>query len=173
MTWNRQANAATLPRRVAIAFAGLALAMGSASADAAKGGTQRPYSSECDTVVHTADFVNFTIDLRCKVRHLGLTTGTFTQVADFLGVDNAGNVLLGIHSDDVTYTAANGDELWSSFVGTATVSPGGDVTYGALETFGGGTGRFEDASGQAALRGVATSIPPTVGFYASVGTISY
>ena len=173
MAWKRDADTRSLVRGLATAVLGLAFAFSGISANAGKGGTQRPYSSECDTVVHTTDFVTFQIELSCKVKHLGLTTGTIIQVADFLGVDASGNVLLAIHSDDVTYTAANGDELWSSFVGTATVSPSGDVNYNALETFVGGTGRFQDASGQAALRGYATTIPPTVGFYRSVGTISY
>ena len=44
---------------------------------AGPGGSNRPYASICDTVVHviqTQPILRLSIDLACQVRHLGLTT---------------------------------------------------------------------------------------------------
>ena len=72
-----------------------------------------------------------------------------------------------------TYTAANGDQLFVTFIGTAMLNlETGEVTFIGVETFSGGTGRFAKAAGTAQLEGTA-SIFTNRGFFTSQGRISY
>jgi len=72
-----------------------------------------------------------------------------------------------------TYTAANGDQLFETFTGTAMLNlDTGDVTFIGVEAFNGGTGRFANATGSADLGGQA-SILTNRGFFTSKGRISY
>jgi len=72
------------------------------------------------------------------------------------------------------YTAANGDELHSSFAGAGTIGPSG-VTFSGTETFSGGTGRFHGASGNMTDSGTATftSAVAGIGQLAGDGSIVY
>lgn len=72
-----------------------------------------------------------------------------------------------------TYTAANGDLLYTTAVGTATPADGGSrLIIAATETPVGGTGRFTRAGGQAALAGAVFPASRT-GFYELTSTLSY
>jgi hypothetical protein len=72
------------------------------------------------------------------------------------------------------YTAANGDKLFSTFLGSGVPTSTG-VSFSGTETYDGGTGRFADATGSATLVGSAEFTSPSagVGQYSVEGTISY
>jgi hypothetical protein len=83
----------------------------------------------------------------CQLSHLGRTT--------FEGVQDI-NVALGTQSGQRTLTAANGDLLRTTHVGTS--APGavpGTIDFIADITIVGGTGRFAQATGH--IRGVGTA----------------
>jgi hypothetical protein len=139
------------------------LANRSASADAT-----RPAGGTCTTSFTPISFIPpfSTIDItgECNLKHLGRTTMHAIQVI---------NVETGDLTNSTTYTAANGDALYTTFVGTS--SPPPDVVFQGTETYVGGTGRFEGATGSSELEGTATvNIDGTgTGEYTSKGTITY
>ena len=55
-----------------------------------------------------------------------------------------------------TFTAANGDEIYTSFTGTATPNQDGTLNVSMLHIITGGTGRFQHASGSFSGYSVAT-----------------
>ncbi len=122
----------------------------------------------CTTTFRFTGPTTIHIDGRCDLLHLGATTlsaeQTVTQLPD--GSLSAIN--------DSIYTAANGDRLLSHFVGGATPSPTGLVLTGT-ETYVGGTGRFDDASGRSSLNGTVsfTSASEGIGEYTLAGRISF
>lgn len=65
-----------------------------------------------------------------------------------------------VHSADMVLTAANGDEIWATY--EVIIDPfmsealGDDIVAAGTVTFDGGTGRFEEASGEAYIRNVIT-----------------
>ena len=79
-------------------------------------------------------------------------------------------------TNTTTYTAANGDELYTIAAGTGTPTDGGArAILAATETVTGGTGRFARAAGQAALAGTVFFTGPAAGtgFYDLTGTLDY
>jgi hypothetical protein len=151
------------------------LAAAPIAAVAGPGGSNRPYASICDTVVHviqTQPILTLSVDLACQVRHLGRTTGLIIQ--DVVPTGPPVNGVLPVALDaTVVYVAANGDELRATFLGTGEINlVTGDVTFEGIETFNGGTGRFQNATGSSFLEGTASNVT-NVGFYTSVGRISY
>jgi hypothetical protein len=83
----------------------------------------------------------------CQLAHLG-------QAAVFVLLDI--NFALGTQTSVAyDFTAANGDVLRSSVVGTNTPSGPGTARISATVKFTGGTGRFANASGEAHAEGVA------------------
>ncbi|HEY1458872.1 MAG TPA: hypothetical protein VGH59_02315 [Casimicrobiaceae bacterium] len=88
-----------------------------------------------------------------------------------LPVVNASELIV----NTTVYTAANGDMLFSNFVGAGVFTSATGVSFSGTETYDGGTGRFADATGSAALPGTAEFTSPTagVGQYSVEGTISY
>jgi hypothetical protein len=81
-----------------------------------------------------------------------------------------------LHIMDVAiYTSANGDELHGYFDGVGMFISSTEVSFVGTETYKGGTGRFADASGSAALTGVAMFTSPNggIGEYVGKGTLSY
>jgi hypothetical protein len=69
-------------------------------------------------------------------------------------------------------TAANGDEIYWEFAGTAMPGPGpGDVVFSGNYTMDGGTGRFENVTGHGTYAGSANEIA-AVGQFDLVGVIS-
>jgi hypothetical protein len=139
------------------------LASHSTSSDKAK-----PAGGTCTTSFTQISFVFpiATIDITgvCNLKHLGRTTLHAIQTI---------NVLTGDLNNSTTYTAANGDMLFTTFVGTS--SPPPDVVFQGTETYVGGTGRFEGATGSSTLEGTAT-VDVTgagTGEYTSTGSITY
>lgn len=65
------------------------------------------------------------------------------------------NFLTGTQVGTRTITAANGDQLFITAVGTSSMTVPGQVAFVATLTITGGTGRFEGATGELEGRGVA------------------
>ncbi|MFN2325081.1 MAG: hypothetical protein ABR551_04280 [Gemmatimonadales bacterium] len=105
------------------------------------------------------------IALDCNLRHLGRTSGIAVQTITFTGPTTM------LVSNTAVYTAANGDELHATFSGTGTLTYP-SVTFEGTETYVGGTGRFEGATGSAALSGSA-SLASLTGFYQTTGSVTY
>jgi len=102
----------------------------------------------------------------CQLQHLGRTTVTATEAGT---ATPSGPTLIGA----AIYTAANGDQLFTTYSGTATFpNQNGIVTVSATETVTGGTGRFAGASGS--LRRVGSvSVILLNGQLELTGTLSY
>jgi hypothetical protein len=158
---------------IAAAVFALAVVVGP-SATAAQ--PERPLRGSCATVVTplTEPGVfpqELRIDLDCTLTHLGRTTGVALQTVTPTG--QTGAIVTANIENATTYTAANGDELSQSFVGTALINvQTGEVRFIGTETFDGGTGRFAHASGTSELEGTA-SIFTNVGFYTTKGRLAY
>ena len=75
-------------------------------------------------------------------------------------------------SIEFTFTAANGDVLRATNVGTSAPS-GTGVRFQGTTTFVGGTGRFADATGEARLEGTANFLTNTAEFTIVDGRIAY
>lgn len=108
----------------------------------------------------------------CRLTHLGLTTWTAVQTL----TPGPGGVQQIVN--DTTYTAANGDLLYTHFVGTGTPIDPVSLTLEGTETYLGGTGRFADVSGHSAMTGGAafagfTPVPFGTGFWTTSGEIGY
>jgi hypothetical protein len=101
------------------------------------------------TVLHvTADGVG-------RTAHLGKTT--FHSESDI-------DVLTGIETGSVFYTAANGDTVSATFVGLATPPDAqGMSELAGTDTFTGGTGRFSGANGSADFTAITQNTGPTAG----------
>lgn len=82
----------------------------------------------------------------CQASHLGR--------ADFVS-DKVIDLAAGTQTVEATFTAANGDVLRGSGSGTSQPVGPGVVAFEATLTFVGGTGRFRNASGTAAVHGEA------------------
>lgn len=138
---------------------------------------ERPYRGSCSTVIMplTPPGVfpqQLHIDYECTLAHLGRTTAVVIQTVTPVAPP-ADSVVPLLVQNKTTYTAANGDQLFATFTGTAMLSlETGDVTFIGVENFKGGTGRFAKAAGSAQLEGTA-SILTNRGFFASKGRISY
>lgn len=110
-----------------------------------------------------------TVTGSCRYGHLGRTTCVAQQTvipnADgTLAIDNTG-----------VCTAANGDELWTSFSGSGVPTSPVDIVFSGIEAYEGGTGRFASANGAASLSGSArfTSEFGGVGSFTLRGRIDY
>ncbi|MEP6494251.1 MAG: hypothetical protein ABJF01_16330 [bacterium] len=99
----------------------------------------------------------------CTLSHLGRSTVDFIQLVN-LGANTQ-------QSETLTYTAANGDVLEASGVGTSTPTATG-VNFSSTITFIGGTGRFVNATGQAHVEGAANLVAGT-SRYTLHGSISH
>lgn len=128
---------------------------------------ERPWSGECDVVAVFTSATDLLITGTCNLAHLGKTTLVASQTIDPSSFPIA-------YTNTSTYTAANGDELRTTDIGTATPGPSGLILSGAV-TVVGGSGRFANASGSAALDGAVAFTGPgsTVGAYDLSGRISY
>jgi hypothetical protein len=133
-----------------------------------RSGTARPLTGSCTltftpspppppAVVHQTDVGT------CQLSHLGLT--------NFYGEQDIDRVA-GTQSGWRTFTAANGDQLYVTHVGTSAPAGPGLVSFVAQMTITGGTGRFAGASGTARAIGLANLITRTTTATFD-GTISY
>lgn len=132
------------------------------------GNPVRPLSLSCETTF--AFNATGAIDLQgiCHYSHLGLTTTSAVQIV-IPQPDGSLHIV-----DTIVYTAANGDKLFATFVGTGFFTATG-VSFSGRETYAGGTGRFQDASGSSILAGTATFTAQTsgIGEFSGHGTLSY
>jgi hypothetical protein len=133
----------------------------------------RPFGGRCDTEItfltalagDPSNLLRLRINYVCQLRHLGRTVATAEQIVIFTSPTTA------TASNTTTYTAANGDQLFSQWTGTSTNS-GPDVTFSGPETYVGGTGRFTGASGSASIAGTASFVTNT-GQFTAEGQLSY
>jgi hypothetical protein len=137
----------------------------------------RPYGGSCSVAITPLtppgvfpQVVQFTYD--CILQHLGRTSAVAIQTNSLAGPP-IGNVLIVTAVNESTYKAANGDLLYATFVGSGEIDLAtGNVAFDGIETFTGGTGRFANAKGAAAIEGIA-SIFTNVGFFTADGTLAY
>lgn len=112
----------------------------------------RPIKGTCQADIVSLDFLSPTsarevVTGTCQIAHLGRATVYLRQVIDF----TTGRAV----SEEVTFTAANGDILRATSITFGT--PMGPTTFSLVGTFVfvGGTGRFAHASGSADFVGSA------------------
>ncbi len=166
-------------KKLIAALAALAvMALAPATALGAKGGTDRPYkvgvsvSTVATNVSPTEGIVEFAGTVRGT--HIGTGTIEGTGTTTLTGETTFD------YSAEYTITAANGDQLFATDVGTGTVDPAdGSAVIDITGTITGGTGRFEGASGSytgTISNVVAAGAPPVVTYdstASALGTISY
>jgi hypothetical protein len=134
---------------------------------------ERPFGGRCNTDITISpslagdapNVLRLHIGYVCQLAHLGRTTAVAEQIVTFTGATTA------IASNTTVYTAANGDQLFVTWTGTATAN-GPDNTFSGPETITGGTGRFAGATGSTLVNGTA-SFATMTGQFTSTGTISY
>jgi hypothetical protein len=136
---------------------------------------ERPFGGTC-TFVSTVlppeagqpeNVVRFRQDLVCHLRHLGLTTAISEETATFTQTTI-------VFVTTLTYTAANGDQLFTTQIGTGLPpDQNGVVHFAGSETVTGGTGRFADASGTFLFDGSVTPATLTGQVEYISGTLSY
>ena len=136
---------------------------------------ERPFGGTC-TFVSTIlppevgqppNVIRFHQDLVCHLTHLGLTTGSTLEIATF-------TVTGPVFVTTVTYTAANGDQLFTVQNGTGTPpDQSGVISFTGTETVTGGTGRFAGASGSFSFAGSVNPATRTGQWEFTSGTLSY
>ena len=83
----------------------------------------------------------------------GEAEGTATHLGRYAATFNATvNVLDGTATGSYTFTAANGDQLFSTFIGLGVPAGGGLASITETLTITGGTGRFAGAGGTLAVQ---------------------
>ena len=140
------------------------------------GSRARPFDGRCDTTItplaplpaDPPNLLRLHIDYVCQLSHLGRTTASNEQTVTVTSPTT------GTSENRTTYTAANGDQLFSTWTGTATFSgPGGtDVAFSGPETYIDGTGRFDGATGSSFISGTGSLATGTAHFTLT-GTLSY
>lgn len=101
----------------------------------------------------------------CQLTHLGRSS--FYSVKDI-------NFATGTQvTTEATFTAANGDLLRAAGSGTSAPSGPGQVSFTATLAFVGGTGRFENATGEAHVVGQADLVSRTASLEIIDGRIVY
>lgn len=126
----------------------------------------RPWNSRCEGIGVFTDPTTLRINGVCNITHLGRAT-VFTIESVIPGPE--GFVL----SASSTYTAANGDKLYTTSTGAAMFTPDfSRVTFTGIEIAVGGTGRFQNASGRATRVG-STRFSDLHGTYRNDGELAY
>jgi hypothetical protein len=149
------------------------LVAGIAPASVRSASQTRPFSGRCDTDIDVVppiagdppNLLRLHVEYVCQLQHLGRTTATTEQIVIFTGPTTA------VSSSYGTYTAANGDQLFATWTGTAT-SVGPLNTFSGPQTITGGTGRFAGATGSTWVAGTASLVTFT-GQFTSEGTLTY
>jgi hypothetical protein len=135
----------------------------------AAGSASRPLTGQCETSF-TPPPVPLPPVLRqvdtgtCQLSHLGRATIRSVQDIQFATGTQV--------SVELTYTAANGDVLRATNVGTSAPS-GPGVRFQGTTIFVGGTGRFVNATGEARIAGTANFLTNTATFAIVDGWIAY
>ena len=126
----------------------------------------RPLIGRCETEFEGIPVpgVPHIITGTCQLAHLGRTTLFLNQVISFA----TGTIV----SQELTFTAANGDILRAEESGTFAPNGPTAVTFNGTFTFVGGTGRFADATGTASFSGGAEFVTST-GFFTLDGQIGF
>jgi len=169
------------PRSLMISAAVASIALSACATDRITGGLpndspalslttnpiERPWTGECKVEATFTGATTLHIAGTCQLAHLGRVSVVAEQTIE----PGATGI---IYRNTATYTAPNGDELRTTNVGVATPNADG-LTLGGTETAVGGTGRFADASGSAALAGSVrfTSASTTIGGYSLDGRLSF
>jgi len=116
------------------------------------------------TITSITPTTKATITATGYYEHLGLTT--FVGKATMTGPSECGGFTA---TEQETFTAANGDQLFASATDTACATSNPNVIHiTASVTITGGTGRFADASGSFTTQASAVAASPT----ATSGTLS-
>lgn len=141
---------------------------------------ERPFRGSCGTVITPQPDVPagalavLKVDVVCRLSHLGLTVGGTDREVVYPDGEPTGGILpIKISIEHITYIAANGDELWTTFAGSGGLDlNAGKATFQGIETFVGGTGRFAGASGQAHTSGEGSLVTNT-GSLTTSGSVRY
>lgn len=128
---------------------------------------ERPWRGECDV---TAEFISeFTIRITgsCQLAHVGQAL-----VIAYQTITPGPNGIA--YTNTAVYRAPDGDELRTTNVGLA-LRDADALSLSGTETAVGGTGRFVNASGSAALTGAVrfTGAATTIGSYSLIGHLTY
>jgi hypothetical protein len=142
------------------------------AARAAGAAIERPWKGRCEVETSITEFgstgpTKFHQVGICQLAHLGRAT----VVTDEAFLPETGNY--GVTS---TFTAANGDELYTTgIVSTSPIAPDGTLTVTGTYTATGGTGRFAGASGTAVFDETAylTDRGTAAGSYTLEGRLAY
>jgi hypothetical protein len=177
---NKATNANASIRKLAVVgIAALTLIALAPGAHAEAKGKDRPIKGSCDVVITPETDpgvfpVIMAFDMACHLSHLGVTTASTEESIVTPAGPPVGTVVPITQSLTLTvYTAANGDQLFSTYTGTGTNDfASGAATFEGTETYLGGTGRFVGATGQAHIVGTA-SVFTNRGFFTTSGNISY
>ncbi len=113
----------------------------------------RPFTGTCEAdyaapPVVTPPILRHVSVGTCTVSHLGRAT---------LRTEAELNLATGVQVAQATLTAANGDQLHLNSIGTGTPAGPATVTFAGTATVVGGTGRFSNAAGEAAVEGTTNA----------------
>jgi hypothetical protein len=127
-----------------------------------------PFRGECELVIQPSEPISpgvvRQVDIGdCRISHLGRATFISDKIIDFGA---------GTQTIQGTYIAANGDLLYANGSGTSQFLAPNRVAFQGTVTFEGGTGRFVNASGTAAITGEADPVNARSSF-TTTGTIRY
>ena len=151
---------------IVLVMLGMSLAVGAKPVDLKERPFRLSFSGSVEVVVSAAwcgssPWVGVLIVGDGHATHLGRVSAEASQCTN--GV--TGEVANGV----VTLVAANGDELYGTYVG----GPGSSAPVEATQTFIGGTGRFANATGQAFELAYPNDPEPGLVWGTIEGTISY
>ena len=129
-------------------------------------GSLRPAGGRCTLVARNLlSPTHRILDYECQLQHLGQTTARVDETT----APAPGGVAV---TAAITYTAANGDQLYVSFVGSGFAQDGIGF-FSGTETVTGGTGRFAGATGSLSRAGSSQLPPGFGGHYETEGTLTY
>jgi hypothetical protein len=133
---------------------------------AASATAERPWKGQCDVEATITGPTTFLISGTCQLAHLGRATVVTDETIDWA---------TGSFTNTSTYTAANGDVLYTAGSGVAAFGANGAGNLTGTWTAAGGTGQFSGATGAAAYaESVQVTGPASaLGRYVLDGSLSY
>jgi hypothetical protein len=119
--------------------------------EAQRAAPARPIEGHCDVATVEVQPISPGVVRRvsvgtCQLSHLGRTQLLSVASTNLVTLDQEG---------EHTFTAASGDLLYATSVGTGSLTPPTTVRFAGVTTIGGGTGRFAHASGVMHVEGVS------------------